>query len=89
MAGGGADELARFFGEQVGDGAGVLPLQRLAGQDHRAGIDVASGEARLRIGLGDELGELGGIDGVVGQVRRQQNRRLPQHAPVDHHEPAR
>ena len=30
-----ADEFSGFFGEQISDGAGVSPLERLASQDHR------------------------------------------------------
>ena len=40
MPGRGADELAGFLREQVGDGARIGALDRLAGQDHGAGIDL-------------------------------------------------
>ena len=36
MAGGGADETAGLLGEQVGDGARVVALDRFAGEDHGA-----------------------------------------------------
>ena len=41
MAGRGADELAGFLREQVGDGARVAALERLAGQDGRAAVDLS------------------------------------------------
>ena len=40
MAGGGADEIAARFGEHRGDCLGVLAAERLAGEDHGAGVDV-------------------------------------------------
>ena len=46
VAGRGADELAGFLGEQVGDGARIVPLDRLAGEDDRAAVDI--GRARGR-----------------------------------------
>ena len=49
--------------------------------------------SRSMLGIGvaaaDEAGELVDVDGVVGQVGRQQDRRFPQDLAADHHEPAR
>src|SRR6266540_3329549 len=42
VAGGGAHELPRLGGEQLVDRARVPSLDRLAGEDHRAGIDLAA-----------------------------------------------
>src|SRR5260221_4898596 len=39
VAGGGADELAADLGQQLADRLRVLAPQRLAGEDHRAGVD--------------------------------------------------
>ena len=81
MAGGGADEGSGHFREQLGDGARVVPLDRLAGEDHGAGIDVVGIDLREVVAAAEELGEVVGVDGVVGQVGRQLDRRLP-HAPA-------
>ena len=51
VAGGGADELAGFRGEQFVDRLGVPALDRLAGEDHRAAIDIVALEARLAVAL--------------------------------------
>ena len=89
MAGGGADELAGHFREQLGDGARVVPLDRLAGQDDGAGIDVVGIDLREVVAAAEEFGEVVGVDGVVGQVGRQLDRRLPHHLALDHDEAAR
>ena len=46
MAGGGADEVAALGRDHAGDRLGVVAAQRLAGQDHHAGIDVDRDPAR-------------------------------------------
>ena len=48
VAGGGADELAGLVGEQFVDRARVRPLDRLAGEDHGAAVDVARAQSRPR-----------------------------------------
>ena len=48
MAGGGADEVAALLGQQAGDRLRVVAPQRLAGQDHHAGVDVLGVERGLR-----------------------------------------
>ena len=70
MARGGAHEPAGFLGEQIGDGAGIVPLDRLAGQDDGAGIYVGGVDARIGVAAADEAFELVGVDGVVGEIRR-------------------
>ena len=40
MAGGGGDEIAALLGQQAGDRLRVVAPQRLAGEDHHAGVDV-------------------------------------------------
>ncbi len=89
MPGGGADELAGFLGEQVGDGAGVRALDRLAGEDHGAGVDRVAFDPCIRVCAADEAREFFDVDGVVRQIGRQQDRRLPQELAADHDEPAR
>ena len=41
-----ADELTAHLREHVGDRLGVLAAQRLAGEDHRAGVDIVRMHAR-------------------------------------------
>ena len=52
VAGGGADELAGFAGEQLVDGAGIFALDRLAGEDDRAAVDIALGKAGVAVAAG-------------------------------------
>ena len=40
MAGGGGDEIAALLGQQARDRLRVVAPQRLAGEDHHAGVDV-------------------------------------------------
>ena len=58
VAGGGADELAAHLGEQLADRLRVLAPQRLAGQDHRAGVDLVGMHAGGDIGVLDDLASL-------------------------------
>ena len=67
VAGGGADELAGLGGEQLVDRLGVPPFDRLAGEDHRARVDVLPREAGVAIALRDEGAERGRIDGAVAR----------------------
>ena len=46
VAGGGADEIAALLGQQAGDRLGVVAPQRLAGEDHHAGVDVVGARCR-------------------------------------------
>src|SRR4051812_125781 len=85
----GADELAGFAGEWGGDGGGVAALPRLAGQDHGAGVDILMAQAGRRIGAFDEGAEGAGIDRVVAEKGREQDRRGPEDAPLDDDETAR
>ena len=47
VAGRGADEPAGFLREQIGDRARIVPLDRLAGEDDRAAVDVGG----LEVGI--------------------------------------
>ena len=69
MSGRGTDELAGFLRKQVGDGAGVAALERLAGQDDGAAVDRLALDAGIGVAAADEAGELVDVDGVVGLDR--------------------
>ena len=73
VAGADGDELAGLLGEQIADGAGVLPLHRDAGEDQRAGVDLVGIDLGVGIFLLDEGAERVGVDGVLGGVGRQQD----------------
>ena len=88
VAGGGADEFSGFCGEQLVDRARILSLDRLAGQDHGAGIDLVALEAGRMIGVMDEMAETMRVDRPVGQERREHDRRAPHDLPIDHREAA-
>ncbi len=89
VAGGGADELAGLCGEQFVDRLGVLALDRLAGEDHRTAVDVVAGKSGFAVALRNEVAERCGVDGAVGEERRQHDRRAPHHLAMDDDEPAR
>ena len=89
MAGRGANEPAGLLREQLGNGARIAPLDGFAGQDHGAGVDVGGVDARIGVAAANEAFELVGVDGVVGEIRCQQDRRLPEDPAAHHHEPAR
>ena len=89
VAGRGADELSGLLGKELGDGVRVAALERLAGEDHRAAVDLLALDAGIGVAAADEAGEIVDIDGVVGPIRREQDRRLPEDFPADHHEAAR
>ena len=54
MAGGGADEIAALLRQQLGDALRVLAPQRLAGEDHRAGVDLGGIEPGGLVGVVDD-----------------------------------
>ena len=89
MAGRGAHELAGLLRKQVGDGAGVVALEGLAGEDDGAAVDRLGLDPGIGVAAADEAREIVDVDGVVGSVRREQDRRLPQDFSADHDEPAR
>src|SRR5229473_2585690 len=89
VAGGGADELAGLLGEQIGDGARIAALERLPGQDDGAAIDRLALDAGVGVAAADEPRELVDVDRIVAPVGREQDRRLPENLPLDHHEAAR
>ena len=74
MTGGGADELAALLGEDFGNALGVLAPQRLAGQDHGAGVDLVGMKSRAGIGVVDDLAEAGIVDPLFALVGREGDR---------------
>lgn len=88
VAGGRADEPAGLLREQVRDGPGVAPLERLPGQHHRPTVHSGPLVPGLGVAAADEVAQHVGVDAVVRQVRREQHRRAPEHLAVDDDEPA-
>ena len=78
MARSGGDEFAALLRQHSGDGFGILAPQRLAGQDHDAGIDVVGMDFRGVIGVVDDGAELGFVDALFAGIGRQRDRRLKQ-----------
>src|SRR6516225_9441075 len=84
MPGGGADELAALLRQQTGDALRGLAPQRLAGEDHGAGIDVVGMQLRARIGLVDDLAERRIVDALLALVGGERHRRLVERLARDH-----
>ena len=84
MARAGADEIAALLGDERGDCLRILAPQRLAGQDHHAGVDVGRIDAGGRIGLVDDGAELGAVDPLLARIGRERDRRLKQGLARDH-----
>ena len=84
VAGGGADEFAALVGQQAGDRLRVLAPQRLAGEDHDAGVDVVGMQARGLVGLIDDGAERRVVDALFALVGRERDRRLEQRLARDH-----
>jgi hypothetical protein len=84
MAGGGANEIAALLRQQLGDALGVLAAQRLAGQDHRPGIDLVGIELGGGIGLIDDLLQAGIVNALLAGIGRERHRRLVQRLARNH-----
>ena len=78
MAGGGGDEFAALLRQDLGDALRVLAAQRLAGEDHHAGVDLVGMQAGGVIGVVDDGAELCVVDALLALVGRQRHRRLEQ-----------
>ena len=89
MAGGRADERAALPGEELVELLGVVPLQRGAGEDDGAGVDILPGQSRVGVPARDRRSEGGRVDGVVRGVRRQDDRRAVEHLALHDDVPAR
>ena len=71
-----AEAIAALFGQDTRDGGGVLAPQRLAGEDHRAGVDLVGMQARRRIGLVGDRPQPFLVDQLFALVGRERVRRL-------------
>ena len=89
VASGGAHELASFGCKDFVNRAGVGFLDRLAGENHRAAVDVRLLDASFFIGAGDELAQTCRVNRTVGQEGREHDRRAPDDAALNHDEAAR
>ena len=89
MAGGGADEVAALLGDDGGDRLRVLAPQRLAGEDHRAGVDRIRVDAGGSVGVVDDGAELGLVDVLLAAIRRERDAGLEQGFPRHHEIAAR
>ena len=89
VPGGGADELAALFRDDAGDRLRVLAPQRLAGEDHRAGIDGIGVDARGVIGIVDDGAEPGLVDVLLAAIGGERDGRLEQGLPRHHEIAAR
>jgi hypothetical protein len=76
VAGGGAHEFPAFLGEQRRDRLRVLPAQRLAGENHHAGIDLVGMQPCLGVGLVDDLRQPLVVYPLLVTIGRQLHRRL-------------
>ncbi len=74
VAGGGADEFAADLREQLADRLRVLAAQRLAGEDHRAGIDLIGMDAGAGVGILDDLADGILVDAHIARVGRERDR---------------
>ena len=84
MAGGGADEIAALLGEQARDRLRVVAPQRLAGEDHHAGVDVLGIDAGVAIGVADDRAQPRVVDALLALIGRQRDRRAEQRLARDH-----
>ena len=71
VPGGGRHELAAPLGEDAGDGLGVAAAQRLAGEDHDAGVDLLRTDPGLAVRAVDDRAERLGVDPLGAGVRRE------------------
>ncbi len=74
VARGGGNEIAALFRDDMGNRLRILAPQRLAGQDHYAGVDVARAHRCLGVGRVDDRAQRfsvnGGLVGVRGKADR-------------------
>src|SRR5262245_26873597 len=73
---GGADELTALLGQNTCNSSRVLAAQRLAGEDHSAGVDLVRMQVRLLIGFVDDLAERGLVDQLLALIRGERIGRL-------------
>ena len=83
-SGGGANEFAAFVGEQLGDLRRIVAPRRLAGNNHRAGVDgvaAQSGFGKCRL---DQFSKRSRLDIPIAGKRREQDRRAGDHMALQH-----
>jgi len=83
VAGRGADELAADFREELADRLRVLAPQRLAGEDHRAGVDRIGMQPGGCVRVLDDLADGGLVDAHLARVRRERDRRFIERVAAD------
>jgi len=78
-----ADELPSFTAEELHDRGRVLLPRGFAGRDHRAGVDVVRGPARLAVRAFDEGAERIGVDAALRDVRGEHHVGAVNDLPLD------
>ena len=76
VAGRGADEFAALLRQNARDSGGVFAPQRLACEDHGAGVDLVRMQVCLLVGLVDDLAERGLVDQLLALIGGQRVRGL-------------
>jgi hypothetical protein len=76
MAGGGADEIAALLGQELRDARRILAAERLASEDHCAGIDIGGIELGGFVCIIDDALESLVVDALFAGVGRQRDGRL-------------
>jgi hypothetical protein len=84
VAGGDGDELAGLGREKLSDPAGILTPDGNAGENQRAGVDVAGYQPGGGIFLGNEPAERDGVDVLALELGRQPDAGLMNDAALDH-----
>jgi len=82
-------ELAALLRDDAGDGLRILAAQRLAGEDHRAGVDIVGVDAGGMIGVVDDGAELRLVDVFFAAIGRERDAGLEQGFPRHHEIAAR
>ena len=83
MARGGADEFAALLRQHAGNRLRVVAPQRLAGQDHHAGVDVVGCDGGRAVGLVNDGAKLRIVDALLALVGRQRDRRAEERFAID------
>ena len=83
MPGRGTHELAADVGQHLRDRLRVLAPQRLARENHRAGVDVVGVDACRRVGGVDDAADRLVVDALLARVRRERDGRLVQRLAID------
>jgi hypothetical protein len=79
-----ANKLTAHLREDVGDRLGVLAAQRLAGEDHRAGVDLVGMHTGGLVCRVDDVTDPLIVDAILTEIGRQRDGRLVDGLPVHH-----